>query len=129
MFGIINIVKYLTFISYIGLFISSISGFTEVSNNEFDLCKLMISVLVFINIPIIIFVEYSNKEVDVEPVIHYTRAYSQIIMSLLVIGISPIGIGFGIYGVILSISNLMLGVFNCTHKLDHPVIPPIQEQS
>jgi len=128
MFGIINIVKYLTFISYIGLFISSISGFTEVSN-EFDLCKLMISVLIFINIPIIIFVEYSNKDVDVEPIIHYSRAYSQIIMSLLVIGISPIGIGFGIFGVILSICNLMLGVFNCTHNLDHPVMPPIQDQS
>tara|TARA_B110001469_G_C9616571_1_gene307030 strand:+ start:895 stop:1281 length:387 start_codon:yes stop_codon:yes gene_type:complete len=123
MFGIINIVKYLTFISYIGLFISSISGFIDVSNNEFDLCKLMISLLVFINIPVVLFVEYSNKDVDVEPVIHYSRSYCQIIMSLLVIGISPVGIGFGIYGVVISVSNLMLGIFNCTDILDNPVMP------
>ena len=73
-------------------------------------------------------IEYYNKDIDVEPVIHYSRAYSQIIISLLVIGISPIGIGFGMYGVIISISNLMLGVFNCTNNLQ-PVISPIQEQS
>ena len=128
MFQLTTIVKYLTFISYLGLFISSISGIIVVSNDTFDLCKLMISLLVFTNIPVILFVEYTNKDVDIEPVIHYSRAYSQIIMSLLIIGISPIGIGFGIYGVITSISNLMLGVFNCTDNLEHPIMP-IQEQN
>ena len=34
------------------------------------------------------------------------------IMSLMIIGLSPIGIGFCIYGIIVSIVNFFLGLFN-----------------
>jgi len=127
MFSIVNIIKYLTFISYLGFFISSISGFNELSNN-FELCKLLVSVLIFLNIPIIGFIEYTNREEDTLITSHYSRSYALFIMSLMVIGISPIGIGFGIYGIVISISNLLLGVFNCSDTITHPEMPNINNQ-
>ena len=45
MFRLIDIIKYLTFISYIGFIISGISGFVEVSNT-FELCKLLVSLII-----------------------------------------------------------------------------------
>ena len=49
MFDIENLSKYLTFLSYIGFLISSISGLVQVSNN-FDVCNVLVSILVFFNI-------------------------------------------------------------------------------
>ena len=121
MFSLVDIVKYLTFISYIGFIISSISGFIEISNN-FELCKCMISVLIIINVPIIIYVEIVNKNTSNMSLIHYIRSYTQFIISLLVLGISPIGVGFGIYGITMFIINLLMGVFDCNNDINHPVM-------
>ena len=49
MFDIDNFGKYLTFLSYIGYLVSSISGFVVVSK-EIDICELLVSILVFFNI-------------------------------------------------------------------------------
>ena len=56
MFDIYNLSKYLTFLSYIGFLISSIAGFVNVSNN-FDICDLLVSILVFFNIITIFYLD------------------------------------------------------------------------
>jgi hypothetical protein len=121
MFSLVNIVKYLTFISYIGFIVSSISGFLEITTT-FDLCKCMISVLIFINVPIIIYSELINKNTSNMALIHYIRSYTLFIISLLIIGLSHIGVGFGIYGITMCIANLLMGVFDCEDSINHPVI-------
>jgi hypothetical protein len=121
MFSLLYIVKYLTLISYIGFIISSISGISDLLNT-FDLCKCMISTLIIINVPIIIYVDIVNKNTDNMIIIHYIRAYIQFIISLLIIGLSHIGVGFGIYGITMCVANLLMGVFDCNNNINNPVI-------
>ena len=111
MLALTDIIKYLSFISYFGFIVSSISGFINISNN-FDICKFIISLIVILNVPIIIYIEVINKNNENIKLIHYIRAYIQIIISMLIIGLSHIGVGFGIYGLFMCLSNLMMGVFN-----------------
>ena len=111
MLALTDIIKYLSFISYFGFIVSSISGFINISNN-FDICKFIISLIVILNVPIIIYIEVINKNNENIKLIHYIRAYIQIIISMLIIGLSHIGVGFGIYGLFMGLSNLMMGVFN-----------------
>ena len=119
MFGIIDIIKYLTFISYGGFIISSITGFIEVSET-FDLCKFLVSTIVVTNVPLIIYAEIvSYSKTDLR-VIHYGRSYSQLLLSLMIMGLSNIGIGFSMFGITMFIANLLLGIFDCDD-----IIPPI----
>ena len=55
-------------------------------------------------------------------IIHYIRSYIQFIISLLIIGLSHIGVGFGIYGITMCIANLLMGVFDCNNNINNPVI-------
>jgi len=121
MFGLDEIVKYLSFIAYIGFFISSISGFVEI-NEHFDVCKLIISIIVLINVPLFLYIEiYKFQEADVN-IKYYFRAYNHFIISLLLLGVSHIGLGFGIYGIVLVFANLFLGIFDYNSTNVHPVM-------
>ena len=121
MFGLDEIIKYLSFIAYIGFFISSISGFLEI-NEQIDICKLIISIIVLINVPLLMYIEiYKFQEADVN-IKYYFRAYNHFIISLLLLGLSNIGLGFGIYGIILVFANLFLGVFDYNSTNVHPVM-------
>lgn len=121
MFRLIDIIKYLTFISYIGFIISGISGFVEVSNT-FELCKLLVSLILITNVPLIIYVEITSHDKADMRVIHYSRSYSQLILSLMAMGLSNIGIGFSIFGLTIFIANLLLGIFDCDDNRIHPTI-------
>ena len=104
-----------------GFFISSISGFVAVCNT-FDLCKLTISIIVLINVPLFFYVElFKCQEAD-EPIKYYFRAYNHIIISLLILGLSHIGLGFGIYGIVLVFANLLLGVFEYNSSIVKPIM-------
>lgn len=121
MFGLDEIIKYLSFIAYIGFLVSSISGFLEINEN-FDVCKLIISIIVLINVPLFLYIEiYKFQEADVN-IRYYFRAYNHFIISLLLLGVSHIGLGFGIYGIILVFANLFLGVFDYNSTNVHPVM-------
>jgi hypothetical protein len=109
MFEIPQILKYLSFISYLGFIISSISGFVVVVA-DFNLCQFIISLVVITNISIIMFYEITNQIEDYIQNLNYFRAYVQLIISLLILGLSPVGVGFGIYGIILGLINLFIGI-------------------
>ena len=123
MFSLVNIVKYLTFISYIGFIVSSISGFLEITTT-FDLCKCMISVLIFLNVPVILYGELINENTSNMIHIHYIRSYIQFVISLLIIGLSHIGVGFGIYGFTMFVVNFLMGVFDCDNSIKPVMINP-----
>jgi len=123
MFSLVDIVKYLTFISYIGFIVSCISGFAEIST-KFDLCKCMISVLIFMNVPVILYGELINQNTSNMTHIHYIRSYIQFVISLLIIGLSHIGVGFGIYGFTMFVVNFLMGVFDCDNSIKPVMINP-----
>ena len=109
MFEIPQILKYLTFISYLGFIISSISGFAAIVNN-FNVCQFLVSMVIIPNISVIMFFEITNQIDDYIQNLNYFRAYVQIVVSLLILGLSPVGIGFGVYGLLLGLINLFIGI-------------------
>lgn len=121
MFSLVNLVKYLTLLTYIGFFISSISGFYNVSK-EFELCNLMNSIILFFNLPVVVYFEIINENNDSIQLIHYARSYLLLICSLMIFGLSSIGIGFGIYGIIISIVNFFMGLFDIRDNSINPII-------
>ena len=58
MFDIVNLVRFISFLTYLGFLTASITGFVETSN-QFNLCILLISLLVFIFSMICIYSEHS----------------------------------------------------------------------
>lgn len=109
MFEIPQILKYLSFISYLGFIISSISGFVAVTGT-FNLCQFIISLVVITNISIIMFYEITKQIEYYIQNLNYFRAYVQVIISLLILGLSPLGVGFGIYGIIIGLINIFIGI-------------------
>ena len=110
MFEIAKTVKFLTLISYIGFIISSLSGFVIISN-KFNISIMMSSLIVLLNMVVFMFLDITNKLEDYINRTFYLRAYILIMVSLIVMGISPIGIAFGIYGLIIGFMNIFMGVF------------------
>ena len=112
MFGIIEIVRYLTFITYFGFIVSSINGFVHISNN-YDGQIMVISLYTLINIIFYsICVEglklpYFNNINN-----YYFKSYLIGNISLLMLSVYDLGVGFGIWGFIMSIVNLFIGVFS-----------------
>lgn len=126
MFSLCSIVKYFTLMCYVGLFITSISGFYETSKSV-NICTILNSIILFINVPIILYFEIINKNKEIIQIVHYGRAYVILIMALISIGISHIGIGFGVYAIIISLANLFLGVFDCDDEIHK--VEPIREET
>ena len=95
-------------------------GFVEV-NKDFDLCKLLVSSIVFIHTIITLFIEYINKNKDEMKIIHFARSYNLFVLSLLIIGLSHVGTGFGIFSFAMGLTNLFMAVFDCDYEYEQQV--------
>lgn len=115
MFELNKIAKYLSLISYIGFIIASISGFVEVNNN-YNTCILMNSIVVLSNITVLLYFELIDRVEQGIDQPNYLRSFVQINFSLLIMGISSVGVGFGLYGIVIGLINLFIGVF-CIEEL------------
>jgi hypothetical protein len=111
MFGIIEIVRYLTFITYFGFIVSSITGFVRISNN-YDGQIMVISLYSLINIIFYSICVEGLKLPNFNNINnYYFKSYLIANISLLMLSVSDLGVGFGIWGFIMSIVNLFMGVF------------------
>ena len=111
MFGIIEIVRYLTFITYFGFIVSSITGFVRISNN-YDGQIMVISLYSLINIIFYSICVEGLKLPNFNNINnYYFKSYLIANISLLMLSVSDLGVGFGIWGFIMSIVNLFIGVF------------------
>ena len=90
MFDLSNVVRFVSLLTYLGFIISSISGFFEISK----LFNLTIKKIVG-----------SDKNVL------YSSSIFMLVCSLLILGLSDIGIVFGSWGVVMSIGTYVYGVF------------------
>ena len=105
-----SIIKVLSILGYIGFCISSISGCIE-TGKDFNFCQLMTSITVLISsVGLISFDILWNDIIDAKH-LYYFRCIVMLHYSMLAIGMSEVGIGFGIIGMIISIINLFSGIF------------------
>ena len=113
MFDLENVVRFISFLTYLGFIIGSISGFLEISK-VFNLCEMFVCILVLIfNIGAIFLqlTDYLNNIIKNEKNILYLSSFFIFINSLLILGVSNIGIIFGIWGIIMSICKSVYTVF------------------
>jgi hypothetical protein len=113
MFDIVNVLKFLSLLTYIGFIVGGSSGLYEVSKN-FNLCEMLVSVIVIISCLFVIYLQLSNelyRYLKNNKNVFYTSSLFMFICSLLILGLSDIGVGFGIWGIIMSITNGVLSIF------------------
>lgn len=117
MFDSFSIVRFISIISYIGMIVSSITGFVEVSGlpgSEYKVCfictslVLLIQNLIYLTLELIRF--YERYSFTMEK-IYYIRGVVILQSSILAIGVSDVGLGFGILGVLIFVVNVLTGVF------------------
>ena len=77
-------------------------------SNEFGYCNRYITILLYFEL-----IDKVEQVID-QP--NYLRSFVQINFSLLIIGISSVGVGFGMYGLIIGLINLFIGIF-CVEEL------------
>lgn len=122
MFDLENVVRFVSFLTYLGFIIGSVTGFLEISKN-FNLCEMFVCILVLISNIGAIFLQltdYLNTIIKNEKNKLYISSFFIFICSLLIIGVSNIGIIFGIWGIIMSICKSVYAVFlNDDIKIDN----------
>ena len=105
-----NVIRLFSILSYLGFIISAITGLIEL-NTEFTLCMLMTSIVVILSVLPIIFIDIKNQFIWTEKQTYYIRSIILLHYSLLSLGLTDVGMGFGIYGIIMFIINVLSGVF------------------
>jgi hypothetical protein len=120
MFDLINLVKFVSLLTYLGFIIGSVSGIYE-NSKVFNLCEMLVSIVVIcLNLTIIYF-QLTNelyRYLKNNKNIFFTSSIFMLICSLLIIGLSDIGLGFGIWGIIMAIINCVSAIF----ITDEPII-------
>ena len=120
--------KIITILAYIGLFISSITGFISLSGNYNGSVMMTSIVILLSSLLIIVVVELYNMLNFTQKQLYYARSGILLHYSLLAIGISDIGIGFGICGILVSLSNLFGAVFENEEDMNRYVRNDDSEQ-
>ena len=113
MFDLSNIIRFVSFLTYVGFIIGSISGFIHLAK-YFNLCEMIVCILVLVSNIGAIFLQLTNtinNLIKSEKNILYISSFFMFICSLLILGVSNIGIVFGIWGIIMSIGTSVYGVF------------------
>lgn len=112
-----NIVRFISLLFYVGMIITSITGFVEASEtnyNGYRICLVTTALIIFIQSVFYFFIElfrlYDGYEIVIKNVF-YIRAALILQLSILAIGISSVGLGFGIFGILIFLVNILVGVF------------------
>lgn len=117
-----DFIRFISLIAYLGFIISSITGFINSSDDgvsAYTISFITASIVLLIQNIAYIIVEmcrtYENSP-NVSKNIYYIRSILIIQSSILSIGVSDVGIGFGIFGMLIFIVNLLAGVFNTDNR-------------
>jgi len=113
MFGIVNILKFISLLTYSGFIVGGSSGLYEVSKT-FNLSSMLVSIVVIFLSITIIYLQLSNelyRYLKNNKNIFKTSSIFMFICSLLILGLSDIGLAFGVWGIIMSIINGVLSIF------------------
>ena len=114
MFELVYIIRFLSILLYIGFIISSITGFLMIHEDPLNISSLIASIMILITNVVYIWVDMfkiMTQYMDSEKYIYYLRGGVILHSSLLAIGISSVGLGFGIFGVLIILANVFAGLF------------------
>ena len=110
MFDLVEIVNYLTYLTYLGFIISSFYGFSKLGTYDGQL--FIISLCALVNTlfyGVIDIFKVKSFEIIQN---YYIKSYFMLNISALILAINPVGIGCGIWGIIISVTNFFVGIFN-----------------
>ena len=111
MFGTNNIVRFISILSYIGFIITSINCFV-VAKKPLNPPIITSSIVVLISSVFLIIADIYNNYIFIDKYIYYIRGSVLLHYSILVLGLYNVGIGFGIMGIIVSLINVLAGLFD-----------------
>ena len=117
MFDIHSIIRFTSILFYIGMVVSSITGFisaNDISTNEYRVCLVTTGLIVLLqNLVYLVYelLRLYDKNVLFMKNLFYIRSILIIQSSILAIGLSDVGLGFGIFGIIMFLVNILAGVF------------------
>lgn len=120
MFDLDDVMKCISFLTYLGIIISCVSGLTELKS-DVDVSSLLICIIVLLN-TLVFSVFDIGFGMETECIIYkndynyYIRGTYLIISSLLIVGVSKVGLGFGIFGTIIGFINIICGLLIPTSK-------------
>ena len=106
MFDTKNLLRILSVILSIGFSISGITGFNEISKN-FILSNLMLSLHSIFMFFFSLYFEFSEKLDNNGKDDYFVRGILYTYSSILILGISKVSLGIGIYGIIIGVCNLI----------------------
>ena len=118
MFDIVNILKFVSLLTYCGFITGAISGLYEISL-QFNLCEMFVSLVVLFFTIVVIYLQLSKELYKyIKTVKNQFLASSlyMFIVSFLILGLSDIALGFGIVGIIIAIVNTIVSIFLTDNK-------------
>jgi len=110
-------IRFVSLVVYVGFIVSSITGFVESGNvpsNEHSITIITTSLVVFIQNIVYFIIETMKlyeKNQFINNYLYYVRAILLIESAILCIGLTSVGVGFGIFGIIMFLINMLAGVF------------------
>ncbi len=117
MFDSYSIIRFMSILFYIGMIVSSITGFMsvhDISTNEYRVCLVTTGLIVMVqNLVYLVYemMRLYDKHQLVFKNLYYIRSILIIQSSILALGLSDVGLGFGIFGIIIFLVNILAGVF------------------
>ena len=116
-------IRFVSLVVYVGFIVSSITGFVESGNvpsNEHSITIITTSLVVFIQNIVYFIIETMKlyeKNQFINNYLYYVRAILLIESAILCIGLTSVGVGFGIFGIIMFLINMLAGVFLTDNKI------------
>ena len=115
--------------------VSSITGFisaNDISTNEYRVCLVTTGLIVLLqNLVYLVYelLRLYDKNVLIMKNLFYIRSILIIQSSILAIGLSDVGLGFGIFGIIMFLVNILAGVFVDSPSQVTPYFNEVPESS
>lgn len=107
MFEMDKLMRILSILMGLGSLVVAVSGFVEIGNN-FILSNLFLSIHALIMFFLINFYEFKLFPETEECKNYYNRSIVHVYSGFLILGISKIALGFGIFSIIIGLINLFI---------------------
>lgn len=110
-----NCALFLTLVSYLGFFATGCVGFNELNMNTFNLNTFLISLtsfifsIVFLLLELTYYLKYEFMTTFRN--IYYLRFLLLIVVGSIILGITEVGLTFGLIAITSALVNLFIGIF------------------
>lgn len=113
MFELVDVIKFVSLLTYCGFITGAISGLYEISL-VFNLVEMLVSLVVLFFSIAVIYLQLSKeiyKYIQTDKALFLVSSIYMFVVSFLILGLSDIALGFGILGIIIAIVNAIVSIF------------------